>query len=184
MPEEHERSRMPTRVQSGRLPQTQLSLGPSVCPSSCPPCNVSVLPCFAVPLREPWHRGRSLEFQPRFVKCGKVAEPRPDFYFLPFFLFSGLYLSFQILHDHVSMGPRSQTNSDIPRLRRGNEDGFRCAICCAILDWSRRHRAGMPAVKIVAGDEKQTEPAGLGQSKQGLEAFVVHTALCGPVASK
>jgi len=66
-------------------------------------------------IEEPWHRGRSLEIPNRFVKYGSVAEPRLDFYFLPFFLFSGLYLSFQILHDTVSMGPLSQISSEFPR---------------------------------------------------------------------
>jgi hypothetical protein len=71
-----------------------------------------------------------LEIPTRFVKYGSVAEPRLDFYFLPFFLFSGLYLSFQILHDTVSMGPLSQISSEFQG--RCNEGGVRSGICCAI----------------------------------------------------
>lgn len=42
---------------------------------------------------------------PASFRYGRVAEPQLGFYFLPFFLFSGLYLSFQILHDLVSTFP-------------------------------------------------------------------------------
>lgn len=43
---------------------------------------------------------------------------RLNFYFLPFFLFSGLYLSFQILRDSVSTGEPLQTGSKSPGLGR------------------------------------------------------------------
>ena len=43
---------------------------------------------------------------------------RLSFYFLPVFLFSGLYLSFQILRDSVSAREPSQTCSESPGLGR------------------------------------------------------------------
>lgn len=82
---------------SGLLPQTRLSL--VLCPFSCPPCNAAVLPCSAVAYETRGTEGDSQSSGPASFRYGRVAKPQRGLYFLPFFLFSGLYLSFQILRD-------------------------------------------------------------------------------------
>lgn len=91
---------------SGLLPQTRLSL--VLCPLSCPPCNAAVLPCPAVTYETRGTERDSQSCGPAPFRYRRVAEPQIGLYFLPFFLFSGLYLSFQILRDLVSTFPHKR----------------------------------------------------------------------------
>lgn len=88
---------------------------------------------------------------PASFRYGRVAEPQLGFYFLPFFLFSGLYLSFQILRDLVSTFPDKKWVPKAEAMPKTSGLLFHVASST----WAPRNCAGRRRANMVAGNENK-----------------------------